>query len=136
MRPQDYPFVSHSHDIEVSVASFYLADQSAPEQGRYVWSYRIRILNEGSDNVQLLSRHWIITDGKGRVEHVRGPGVVGEQPTLAPGEAYEYVSGCPLSTPSGFMVGTYEMVREDGSTFEADIPAFPLDSPHAGQTLH
>ena len=132
----DYPFITHSNDIEVSVASFYLADQSSPDQGRYVWAYRIRIRNEGSDTVQLISRHWIITDGKGRIEHVRGPGVVGEQPILQPGEYFEYSSGCPLPTPSGFMVGTYQMVREDGSTFDAEIPAFPLDSPHAGQTLH
>lgn len=136
METIDYPFITHSHGIEVGVASFYLADQSSPDQGRYVWAYRIRITNESDRVVQLISRHWIITDGKGRVEHVRGPGVVGEQPVLEPGQSFEYSSGCPLTTPSGFMVGTYQMVREDGSSFEAEIPAFPLDSPHAGHTLH
>lgn len=136
MTLDEFPFVTSSNNVTVGVASYFLGDQSDPDQGRYVWAYRICIKNDGDDAVQLISRHWIITDGKGRTEHVRGPGVIGEQPVLQPGESFEYSSGCPLTTPSGFMVGTYQMVREDGETFEADIPAFPLDSPHSGVTLH
>jgi ApaG protein len=136
MTLDEFPFVTSSHNVTVGVASYFLGDQSNPDQAHYVWAYRICIKNDGDEAVQLISRHWIITDGKGRTEHVRGPGVIGEQPVLQPGESFEYSSGCPLSTPSGFMVGTYQMVREDGETFEAEIPAFPLDSPHSGVTLH
>ncbi len=136
MTLDEFPFVASSHNITVAVASYFLADQSNPDENRYVWAYRICIKNDGDEAVQLISRHWIITDGKGRTEHVRGPGVVGEQPVMQPGESFEYSSGCPLTTPSGFMVGTYQMVREDGAAFEIDIPAFPLDSPHSGRTLH
>lgn len=136
MTEDDFPFFAISHGIAVSVASYYLAAESEPDQQRFVWAYRVRIANEGKRAVQLISRHWIITDGAGRVEEVRGPGVVGEQPILGPGEAFEYTSGCPLPTPSGVMVGTYQMVAEGGDSFEAEIPAFSLDSPHADRTVN
>jgi ApaG protein len=122
--------------IEVVVRPIYLEEQSAPEEGRYVWAYQIRIENKGAERVQLLNRYWRITDAMGRIQEVRGAGVVGEQPVLAPGEAFEYTSGTPLATPSGFMVGTYEMVRAGGDRFEVDIPAFSLDSPHEPAQLH
>ncbi|MBM3513098.1 MAG: Co2+/Mg2+ efflux protein ApaG [Alphaproteobacteria bacterium] len=116
--------------VAITVRPFYLADQSAPDQNRYVWAYRVNIENRGDDTVHLLNRHWRITDKLGRWQDVKGPGVVGEQPILKPGESFEYTSGCPLETPSGIMVGTYEMVTSSGETFLADIPAFSLDSPH------
>jgi ApaG protein len=136
MEPDDFPFITATHGIEVSVASFFLRDQSMPEAHRYVWAYRIRIANQSNRQVQLLTRNWIITDGAGRVETVRGPGVVGEQPVLEPGESFEYTSGCPLSTPTGMMVGSYQMTDENGEMFDIDIPAFSLDSPFASQTLN
>jgi len=119
-----------THHIRVSVQSFYLADQSRPFQSHYVWAYEIEIENQGDQTVQLLSRHWKITDAKGILQEVRGPGVVGEQPVLGPGESFRYSSGTPLRTPSGMMVGTYDMINEDGDHFIIDIPAFSLDSPH------
>ncbi len=131
-----YPFIAATNGFGVSVASYFLSDQSDPNAGRYVWAYRIRIDNDSDVTAQLISRHWIITDGMGRQEHVRGAGVVGDQPVLAPGTHYEYMSGCPLSTPTGFMVGTYQMISESGDAFEIDIPAFSLDSPHSAQTVN
>jgi len=125
-----------TQSIEVSVKPIYLEDQSKPESGQFFWAYQIKIENKGADRVQLLNRHWRITDANGRVQEVRGAGVVGEQPRLDPGEAFAYTSGTPLGTPSGFMVGTYEMVRENGEHFEVEIPAFSLDSPHAGAQIH
>ncbi|RAU23826.1 Co2+/Mg2+ efflux protein ApaG [Paramagnetospirillum kuznetsovii] len=119
-----------TRDIVVTVKPFYLDDQSSPTDNHYVWAYRVRIENRGGRTVQLMNRHWIITDGIGRVQEVKGPGVVGEQPVLRPGDGYEYTSGTPLPTPSGIMHGTYEMADEDGSTFDIVIPAFSLDSPH------
>ena len=101
-----------------------------------MWAYRGRSENRGRQSVQLLNRHWKITDARGKLEEVRGPGVVGEQPVLKPGEAYEYTSGCPLRTPTGFMVGTYEMARPDGSRFEVRIQMFSLDSPHTQRRIH
>jgi ApaG protein len=115
--------------IEVRVEPFYLADRSDPDESRYVWAYRISIDNQSEAAVKLVSRYWHITDGKGRVEEVRGPGVVGEQPELNPGDSYNYTSGCPLTTPSGIMVGRYTMRRKDGETFDVAIPAFSLDLP-------
>jgi ApaG protein len=112
------------------VEPIWLEEHSSPEENRFVWAYRVQIENLGGETVQLKTRHWIITDARGQVEHVRGPGVVGKQPRLAPGEAFEYTSGCPLSTPSGFMGGTYRMVTADGETFDIDVPTFSLDSPH------
>lgn len=115
--------------IEVTVKPFYLEEQSEPEQNHYVFAYHVRIQNNGGDTVQLMNRHWQITDGFGRMQEVRGPGVVGEQPVLSPGEAFEYTSGCPLNTPSGIMVGSYEMETAEGQRFNVDVPAFSLDSP-------
>ena len=123
-------YAETTHDIRVAVQPIYLDEQSSPEEGNYVWAYQVRIENQGRETVQLLSRYWHITDAVGRVQEVRGPGVIGEQPVLAPGETFEYTSGCPLATPSGIMVGSYEMQREDGQRFEVSIPAFSLDSPH------
>ena len=116
--------------IVVTVRPDYLDDQSAPSENHYVWAYHVRIENQGADTVQLKSRHWKITDALGRRQEVQGAGVVGEQPVLGPGESFEYTSGTPLSTPSGIMVGTYQMQGPDGSVFDVSIPAFSLDSPH------
>lgn len=115
--------------ITVRVAPNFLDEQSVPTQGRWFWSYHIRIENHGDEPVQLLTRHWKITDGRGMVNHVDGDGVVGEQPLLKPGESHDYVSGCPLSTPSGIMEGQYRFIREDGGTFLAEIPRFKLVAP-------
>ena len=123
-------FSETTSSIKVSVDPVYLDDQSDPEDFHYVWAYHVKIEKLGEDTVQLLRRHWNITDSKGRTQEVRGEGVVGEQPTLKPGESYEYTSGAPLSTPSGFMVGTYQMVTRDGQHFSVAIPAFSLDSPY------
>ncbi|MFD1197868.1 Co2+/Mg2+ efflux protein ApaG [Brucella gallinifaecis] len=125
-----------TRDIEVTAEPFYLEDQSEPEENRYVWGYRITIANNSSQSVQLRSRYWQITDGNGRIEEVRGAGVIGEQPTLNPGDSYQYSSGCPLSTTSGVMVGRYQMQSSDGSAFEVDIPAFSLDIPETRRTLN
>ena len=125
-----------THEIEVAVEPQYLADQSRPEAGRWFWAYTITIRNHGAQSVQLMARHWRITDGNGRLEDVKGPGVVGEQPTLAPGESFSYTSGCPLPTPSGIMVGTYQMEAEDGERFDIAVPAFSLDSPHQAVRLN
>ena len=114
------------YSIKVEPTPFYLADQSDPANEQYVFAYRIRIENTGEATVQLLSRHWIITDAEGKVEEVRGPGVVGEQPTLAPGEAYEYTSGSHFKTPVGTMQGSYQFVADDGVKFDAPIPKFVL----------
>lgn len=123
--------------IAVTVRSSFLAEQSQPEENRFVWSYQVRIENRGEVRVQLLRRTWLITDARGRVQRVDGAGVVGKQPVLAPGEAFEYASGTPLETPSGFMMGSYHMVELDsGSPFEVAIPPFSLDSPHQGGRLH
>jgi ApaG protein len=106
------------------------------EDDRYFWSYTIDISNEGSETVQLRSRHWRITDAAGRTEEVRGPGVIGQTPVLSPGADFRYTSGCPLETPSGIMVGTYQMTTEGGEMFNVAIPAFSLDSPHAKRSLN
>jgi ApaG protein len=122
--------------IRVRVAPQYLEDESAPESGRFFWAYTIDISNEGSETVQLRSRHWRITDAVGRTEEVRGPGVVGETPVLEPGASFRYTSGCPLETPSGIMVGTYQMTTEKGESFNVAIPAFSLDSPHTRRSMN
>lgn len=127
---------SITHNIEVAVEPFYLAERSDPQEGRYVWGYRVTIANHSDDPIQVLARHWRITDAGGRVEEVRGPGVVGEQPELNPGDSFQYTSGCPLRTPSGFMVGTYMVKSGGGDFFEIDIPAFSLDLPDAGRSLN
>jgi ApaG protein len=115
--------------IRVTVESIYLADRSTPEEGTYAFGYQVTIVNEGDENVRLMRRHWIITDGNGRVEEVEGPGVVGQQPTLAPGEEHRYSSGTVLATPVGTMEGTYEMVADGGRVFKAGIPRFGLRVP-------
>ena len=107
-----------------------------PKEGRYVWAYRVTIDNQSDEFVKLLARHWQITDGTGQVEEVRGAGVVGEQPELNPGDSYQYTSGCPLSTPSGIMVGSYTMRNARGEIFEIDIPAFSLDIPGKSRTVN
>ena len=119
-----------TRSIKVTVKPFYLEDQSSPTEDHYVWAYHVRIENRGAETVQLRRRHWQITDGRGQSQEVRGPGVVGEQPVLAPGQSFEYTSGTPLPTPSGIMVGSYEMETGDGRSFAVTIPAFSLDSPH------
>ncbi|MTI00240.1 Co2+/Mg2+ efflux protein ApaG [Roseibium sp. RKSG952] len=125
-----------TNGIEVSVEPYYLDDESAPEKSEYIWAYMVEIKNISDQTVQLKNRYWRIMDGLGRVEEVRGPGVVGEQPVLAPGDTYEYSSGCPLSTDSGFMEGSYEMERDDGTRFDVAIPAFSLDLPDAVRSMN
>ncbi len=121
----------------MSVHSTFLADQSRPDEGRFVWAYRVRIENRGEETVQLLRRTWLITDARGRTQRVDGAGVVGQQPVLQPGQSFEYTSGTPLDTPSGFMKGAYHLVQaSSGEAFEVAIPAFSLDSPHQGGRLH
>ena len=122
--------------IAVSVEPFFLPEQSDPDGKRFVWAYRVTIENGSDETVQLLSRFWHITDGAGRVEEVRGPGVVGEQPVLNPGDSFQYTSGCPLSTPSGIMVGSYTMESAEGRRFDAAIPAFSLDLPNARRSVN
>ena len=130
-------YCTTTRDIRVSVRAFYLADQSKPGEGKFFWAYRVRIENKGADTVQLLRRTWRITDGRGRIQRVHGEGVVGKQPTLAPGESFEYTSGTPLDTPSGIMQGDYHMASAiSGETFDVDIPAFSLDSPHQEGRVH
>jgi ApaG protein len=119
-----------TRSITVTVEPVYLEDQSQPDESHFVWAYRVRIENQGAETVQLKRRHWRITDALGNLQEVEGAGVVGEQPVLKPGEAFEYTSGTPLPTPSGIMVGTYQMVNAEGEKFEIGIPAFSLDSPH------
>ncbi len=125
-----------TRDIEVSVTPRYLTERSSPDNGYFFWAYEIEITNRGPETVQLKTRHWLITDAQGRRQEVRGAGVVGETPVLEPGESYEYTSGVPLPTPSGFMTGTYGMVTAAGESFDIEIPAFSLDSVQAARTLN
>jgi ApaG protein len=118
-----------TRSIKVTVRPFYLDQHSSPAENHYVWAYHVRIENEGGETVQLRNRHWQITDELGRLQEVRGPGVVGEQPVLQPGQSFEYTSSCPLTTPSGFMVGDYEMETQAGEMFLIRVPAFSLDTP-------
>jgi len=120
--------------VMVRVRTHFLADQS--EDGQWVWAYEVRIENQGTVSVQLLRRTWRITDATGRTQLVEGPGVIGQQPQLEPGQAFEYTSGTPLGTPSGFMTGTYHMVDATGEAFDAAIPSFSLDSPDQPAQLH
>ena len=130
-------FAAITRDIRVSVRASYLEDQSEPEEGRFVWAYRVSIENGGRGPVQLLHRSWEITDARGHTIKVHGPGVIGEQPVIEPGEAFVYTSGTPLATPSGFMVGTYHMIDGDtGERFDVAVPAFSLDSPHDHGRIH
>ena len=129
-------YTKTTHGITVSVKSFYLEDQSMPDEGHFVWAYQVRIDNESARTVQLKRRHWRITDARGLVQEVEGPGVVGEQPVLRPGESFEYTSGTPLPTSSGIMDGTYRMETDGGESFDVSIPAFSLDSPHNAPVLN
>lgn len=122
--------------IKIIVRPKYLEGQSKPEESHYVWAYAITIENHGRETVTLRSRYWRITDATGAVQEVRGAGVVGEQPTLKPGDTYSYTSGCPLKTSSGFMVGSYQMQRAEGDLFNVEIPAFSLDSPHEKHAIN
>lgn len=122
-----------TNNVRVEVEARYAADQSQPFNDKWFFHYTVRITNEGDETVQLLSRHWIVTDGNGRVEEYKGPGVVGEQPVLAPGESFQYTSGCPLKTSTGTMRGTYQMVTEDGEHFDVEIAPFLLNEPY---TIH
>ena len=129
-------YESVTRNIHVVVRPKYLQSQSRPDDDHFVWAYTITIANKGVEIVTLRSRHWRITDDCGKLQEVRGDGVVGEQPTLAPGESFEYTSGVPLSTPSGFMVGTYQMETSNGERFDVDIPAFSLDSPQSHRLIN
>jgi len=117
--------------VRIRVRPQYVPEQSDASSGRYLFAYHVRIENQGQRRVQLQSRHWVITNGEGRTEEVRGPGVVGQQPSLAPGEHFEYTSACPLDTPVGTMHGSFQMVREDGHRFDAEITPFRLAVPRA-----
>lgn len=135
--PPSGPFEAVTQGIRVTVRAFYLADQSEPDRGHHVWAYRVTIANEGRRTVQLLKRTWLITDAMGRTQRVHGEGVIGDQPVLEPGESFEYTSGTPLATPSGFMRGTYHMVASDsGEALDVAIPGFSLDSPHQPGGVH
>jgi ApaG protein len=129
-------YVKETHAVRVTVMPTYLDDESSPEDNRFVWSYAITIENRGVETVQLRSRYWRITDATGRVMEVRGAGVVGQQPTLKPGDSFEYTSGTPLSTPSGFMAGTYQMLSDAGESFQIEIPLFSLDIPDQPRRVH
>lgn len=129
-------YSEETRSIRVTVKPVYLDDQSAPEDNHYVWAYHVKIENGSRETVQLLNRYWRITDAMGRVQEVRSAGVVGEQPVLEPGGSYEYTSGTPLPTPSGIMMGSYEMEDDRGGRFNVTIPAFSLDSPYQEINLH
>ncbi|GAA5265353.1 ApaG protein [Acidiphilium sp. MT5] len=130
-------YVAETAGIRVAVRSFFLADQSRPDQQHFIWAYRVRIENRSNLAVQLLARTWRITDARGAVQIVHGDGVIGEQPVLDPGESFEYTSGTPLKTPSGFMTGHYHMIVADsGEKFDVAIPPFSLDSPFDLHQLH
>ena len=129
-------FSKTTNNINVSVKSYYLEEQSEPDEQLYVWAYQVTINNIGQQTVQLKKRYWKITDSNGTNKEVRGAGVIGEQPILRPGEKFEYTSGTPLSTPSGFMEGYYEMETKNGIAFDVTIPLFSLDSPYASNKLN
>ncbi len=135
MIDQIFPYAATTGSITIRVAPRYLAEQSNAARGYHVWAYQVRIENAGDVPVQLLSRSWLITDGRGHQEEVAGDGVVGVQPVIGPGQAYEYMSGCPLATDSGSMQGHYTLLQ-GGRRFDVTIPAFALELPHARRKLH
>lgn len=126
----------NNHKIEISVKSIYLEEHSEPEEQNFLWAYQVKIENNGKKTVKLLRRHWKIFDSTGNLKEVKGEGVVGEQPVLAPGESFEYTSGTPLQTSSGLMLGSYFMKSSDGIDFEVEIPAFSLDIPNTQKNLN
>jgi ApaG protein len=130
------PYEKITRSIRIRVVPDFSEDQSTPEEGYYFWTYTIEIANQGHETVQLKSRIWRITDAEGRTEEVRGPGVVGQTPVIPPGQSFTYTSGCPLPTPSGIMVGSYQMVGEAGDLFDIAIPAFSLDSPYVVRSVN
>jgi ApaG protein len=130
------PYTAITRSIAVSVEINYLETHSSPEDAQYFWAYRVTIENQGRETVQLLSRHWMITNARGEFTEVKGPGVVGEQPRLKPGESFVYTSGCPLDTPSGMMGGSYQMETDRGERFDIEIPTFSLDRPDQGVLLN
>ena len=129
-------YMQKTKNLTVTVVPEFLEEHSRPEDSHFVWAYHITIANEGDGRVQLLNRYWKIIDAMGRIQEVRGVGVVGEQPVLEPGEEYTYTSGCPLATPSGVMLGAYEMSTDGGDRFDIDVPTFSLDSPQAISLVH
>ncbi|KAA6462910.1 Co2+/Mg2+ efflux protein ApaG [Acidobacteria bacterium AB60] len=129
-------YTANTRGIAVSVEPTYLEERSSPEISEYVWAYRVVIENQGRETVQLLSRHWMISNSRGELTEVKGPGVVGNQPILKPGESFEYTSGAPLDTPSGMMGGAYQMEAESGERFDIEIPTFSLDRPNQGAVLN
>ncbi len=129
-------YESVTKSIRVRVTPDYLEDQSSPEESHYFWAYTVEIFNDGPETVRLRSRYWSITDANGQTEEVRGSGVVGETPTLEPGDSFSYTSGCPLNTSSGIMLGSYQMSKNDGEIFNVEIPAFSLDSPFTDRSLN
>jgi ApaG protein len=128
-----FPNVAETRGVVVRVSVSYLPEQSEPGRGRWFWAYHVRVENEGDQTVQLLTRHWTITDGRGAAHNVEGEGVVGEQPMIEPGGSFDYVSGCPLATPTGSMQGCYHMMDEDGAGFDVAIPRFALVAPAVAQ---
>ncbi len=137
--PDNLPeaYTATTRGVRIRVRTLYLEDESEPEDNSWVWAYEVRIENHGTEAVQLLRRTWRITDARGRVQVVHGDGVIGQQPRLEPGEAFEYTSGTPLGTPSGFMGGAYHMVvTASGEAFDAAIPSFSLDSPDVRPQVH
>ena len=134
MKPE--PYQETTRAITVIVRPTFLDEQSRPEDNYFVWAYEVTIVNEGLETVTLKTRYWKIMNANGEVQEVRGAGVVGEQPTLTPGQRFEYTSGCPLSTASGFMSGSYQLETAEGEAFNVVIPAFSLDSPHAPARVH
>ena len=128
--------MANTRGIAVSVEPTYLEAKSSPDSSEYFWAYRVVIENQGRETVHLLSRHWMITNARGELTEVKGPGVVGEQPVLKPGERFEYTSGVPLNTPSGMMGGAYQMESESGECFDIEIPTFSLDRPNQGVLLN
>src|SRR5271168_2755801 len=130
------PYIANTRGITVSVEPTYLEARSSPDTSQYFWAYRVTIENQGRETVQLLNRHWMITNARGELTEVKGPGVVGEQPVLKPGESYEYTSGAPLNTSSGMMGGAYTMESVSGERFDIEIPTFSLDGPNQGLVVN
>ena len=125
-----------TRDIEITVLPEFVPERSDADEGQYFWAYTVEIANQGDKTVQVTARHWKITDANGHLEEVKGAGIVGEQPVLKPGEIFRYTSGCPLTTSSGIMAGSYQLVDEAGAAFEVEVPTFSLDSPFTKRVLN